>query len=423
MSRVTGSISFWLLVSFILLLALQWFPYTGIFLMMFGAAALSGLVAQAFLLSLFFEAVLRRIPLFLMIVPLAAYSSYYVMYAKQSRSYEVIDGAPKSVDKALHDSPESIVLGLRKRVRSDYADFKGDGSSSALIERIAAYPQEQVEFKTEQKAELFAQFVEFVHDSGVETTGKGVFIDLVHQGKSAPPPEMEAAIVENTEQLVPLRDAIVARFIQLLQVKIGVNNKWFRLLDRSLVALPRDAYAAMPDQEVSQLLDALAQNRGWDYFRYLYVRMADAGPRTLSFYEGELSKMQDRTSSVLAPVLAICRIGEASDQTRAILKAKFKQYSKSNPSDDEIIFGSTMFITLLRLGDPPIVDVYPTNSKREDVIGWYDAVRQGKGRTDIGPNNCHAWDKSGLRELHRWPSSLRPGLGYKDRAWIEAATK
>ena len=87
------------------------------------------------------------------------------------------------------------------------------------------------------------------------------------------------------------------------------------------------------------------------------------------------------------------------------------------------MYGSTMYIALLRLGDPPAVDVYPTNSRRDDVIGWYDAVRQGKGRTDIGPNNCHAWDKSGVREPNRWPPSLRPGLGYTDRTWTKAATR
>jgi hypothetical protein len=55
------------------------------------------------------------------------------------RTYEVIDGTPKNVDKTLYDSPESIVLGLRKLTRGDYAQFKGDSRSAAFIEHIAAY--------------------------------------------------------------------------------------------------------------------------------------------------------------------------------------------------------------------------------------------------------------------------------------------
>ncbi|MBR0689992.1 hypothetical protein JQ594_29065 [Bradyrhizobium manausense] len=67
------------------------------------------------------------------------------------RTYQVIDGTPKNVDKTLHDSPESIVLGLRKFARGDYAQFKGDSRSAAFIERIGAYSGEQDKYKTERK--------------------------------------------------------------------------------------------------------------------------------------------------------------------------------------------------------------------------------------------------------------------------------
>jgi hypothetical protein len=67
------------------------------------------------------------------------------------RTYQVIDGTPKNVDKTLYDSPESIVLGLRKFARGDYAQFKGDSRSAAFIERIGAYSDEQDKYKTERK--------------------------------------------------------------------------------------------------------------------------------------------------------------------------------------------------------------------------------------------------------------------------------
>jgi hypothetical protein len=341
----------------------------------------------------------------------------------EPKTHEVIDGTPKGVDKTLHDSPESIVLGLRKYAWTDYANFKGDSRWSTLIDRIGQYPQEQADDKREHNADLFRQFVEFVHDTGVETTGKGAFIEMVYKGKTAPPSGMPGAIFEKPEQLIPLRDAIATRFIELVNARIVMpNNQWFRLLERSLVELPRNSYATMPDQDVSQMLDALGSDRGWDYFRYLYLRMADAGPRTLSFYEGELSKW--RGQDKVPAVLAICRIGDANDDARAILRKEFIESAKSDRADGDVIINSSVYVTLLKLGDPAAVDAYPTNFKREDVIGWYDAARQGKGRTDIGPNNCDSWARTGARDakwIRHLPSSLRPGLIYNsdDKTWYE----
>jgi len=332
------------------------------------------------------------------------------------RSYELIDGAPKGTDKTLHDSPESIVLGLRKYKRNDYATFTGDKRSSARIDRIDAYPQEQAEQALVNKAELFAQFAEFVRDSGDDMIRNGGFVG--YKGTKFPPDDMADAIAANVGQLIPLRDAIVARFVRLAQANTGNSLKWYRLLDRALVHLPRDAYVTMPDLEVGQLLDALASQEGNKWFADLYEKMADAGPRTLSFYETDLAKGR----STLA-ALAVCRIGQASEQTRAILRAEFMQHSKSDANDVDVGIASRMFVALLKLGDAA-ADANPTNLTREDVIGWYEALRQGKGRTDIGPNNCQGWDEPGHRYIRRWlPYSLRPALVYNDGRWTEAATQ
>lgn len=342
----------------------------------------------------------------------------------EPKTHEVIDGTPKGVDKTLHDSPESIVLGLRRYTATDYANFKGDSRWSTLIDRLGNYPQEQADYKVEHDADLFSQFVEFVHDTGIEITGNGRFIDIVHAGKTGPPSDMQAAILDQPDRLIPLRDALATRFVRLEKAGIIMQNSWFRLLETSLVALPRDSYASMLDQEVSQVLDALGSDRGWDYFTRLYLRMADAGPRTLSFYEGELSKW--RGQERVPAVLAICRIGEASEDTRALLRKEFTESSKSDYADGSVIINSAIYVTLLKLGDPAAGDGYPTSFTREDVVGWYEAVRQGKGRTDIGPNNCKGWARTGSRDarsIRRLPPSLRPGLMYNsaDKAWIEAA--
>jgi hypothetical protein len=345
-------------------------------------------------------------------------------FANFNRTLQVVDTTPANVDNARYDQPESIVLGLRRYVPKDYVEFKGESRWQTFIERIDDYPQQQSDFDIRRKADLFSQFAEFVRDSAVETSGTGVFINLVYKGSVAPPVEMESALLASPEKLVPLRDAVAARFVQLTRASIGVNSKWYRLLDKSLVALPREAYASMPDDEVHQLLDALGAARGWDYFRELYLRMTDAGPRTLSFYERELAKTQNRgASKSLAPELAICRLGQADEATREILRKEYVDTSKTDKFDDAVDRNSAVFVTLLRLNDAAVAQGAPSDFRRDDVLSWYDAVRQGRGQTEVGPNNCNGWGRAGFRELNWWrrfPQPLRASLVYADKAWVEA---
>jgi hypothetical protein len=78
------SVSGMALVALIALLALQAFPYTGIFLMMLGGALLTGLLIQVFLISLLAEACLGRIPRVLAALPVLAYAGYYALYIHQT---------------------------------------------------------------------------------------------------------------------------------------------------------------------------------------------------------------------------------------------------------------------------------------------------------------------------------------------------
>jgi hypothetical protein len=616
MPRLTNLFSVWALIAFAVLGLLQLFPYTGVILMVLGGALWCGLAVHAFLIALGVEAVLGRVPRFLLVVPLAAYAAYYVMYLQQAReihakaqqlradnpslvlpfdparyslllpqthaqlvaghydvpvtydanqnfrpegfvshrlldreqcadataaqsrlraershaafglvapvrvedgaiiptyikdvcllnfpekpplpqlvvtrrgddavwrrqrgileqttdfsldgklfatyrtasvwrlspfpllligcalnsgapswdcfanfnhALEVLNTTPDNVDSARYDLPESIVLGLRKHLPNDYVEFKGDGRWQAFIEQIDNYSQQQAEFDSNHKAELFSQFVEFVQDSAVETTGTGTFINVVYKGAVAPPREMEGVVLAAPEKLIPLRDVIATRFLQLTRASIDVSNKWYRLLDKSLVTLPRDAYAGMPDDEVNQLLDALRSSRGWYYFHEFYLRMTDAGPRTLSFYERELSRLQDGgASKSFVPELAICRLGQADEPTKEILRKEFVDTSKTDRFDGSVDYNSAVFVTLLRLGDAAVAQGAPAAFQRDEVVGWYDAVRQGKGRTDVGPNNCNGWGRAGPRDMNWWrrsPPSLRASLIYQDKAWVEA---
>jgi len=367
---------------------------------------------------------LSPLPLLLIGCTLNSGAPSWDCFANFNHTLEVINTTPENIDSARYDLPESIVLGLRKYLPHDYVKFKGDNRWQAFIEQIDNYSQQQTEFDSNHKADLFSQFSEFVHDGAIETNGAGVFINIVYKGAVAPPAEMEGAVLAAPEKLIPLRDAMAARFVQLTRASIGVNNKWYRLLDKGLVALPRETYASMPDDEVNQLLDALGSSRGWDYFRELYLRMTDAGPRTLGFFERELARLQNRgASKSVVPELAICRLGQADEPTREILRKEFIDTSKTDKFDDPVDHNSAIFVTLLRLNDAAVAQGAPASFQREEVLSWYDAVRQRKGQTEVGPNNCNGWGRSGFRDMNWWrrfPQPLRASLIYQDKAWVEA---
>jgi hypothetical protein len=88
MRRLTSLFSFWALMVFVALGLLQLLPFPGVILMLVGGALWCGLALHAFLIGLGVEAALGRVPRFILIVPLAAYSAYYVMYLQQAREID-----------------------------------------------------------------------------------------------------------------------------------------------------------------------------------------------------------------------------------------------------------------------------------------------------------------------------------------------
>lgn len=74
-----------MLIAFIGLLFLQWFPFTGIFLMILGGPLLAGLVFNLLMLALAIESVTGRVPRILVLVPLLAVGGYYALYAEQGQ--------------------------------------------------------------------------------------------------------------------------------------------------------------------------------------------------------------------------------------------------------------------------------------------------------------------------------------------------
>ena len=89
--RLFSLVSFDSFLALITLAALQYFPIPGVFLMIFGAALITGLLVHVFLASLFIEALIRRVPRVLALVPILAYGGYYVTYLDEAHRISVMN--------------------------------------------------------------------------------------------------------------------------------------------------------------------------------------------------------------------------------------------------------------------------------------------------------------------------------------------
>ena len=157
-----------------------------------------------------------------------------------------------------------------------------------------------------------------------------------------------------------------------------------------------------------QIFSIIQQDRSWERYRALYVRTGEAGFKTFGIYKKDF--MSENLKQFTPPLLAICRIGQADDETIAEMKRRLVFGSRSHSDDD---YNSALFVTLMKLGQEPFLrENIGTISKR--MREWADAVLERKGATKIGPNNCMAM---------RWNSTnyhgpmMEPGLQRSRGAW------
>jgi hypothetical protein len=142
-AKFSHSASFWIGVTFAALIALQILPIPGIYLMMFGAPVLAGLLAHVLLASLFLESIIGRIPPAFAAIPVLAYGAYYADYFYEGWAIHKEAGIVRSdePDVALRFDPakQSLVVKDAWAFVSDYdvpvayevdANVKPDGYES-----------------------------------------------------------------------------------------------------------------------------------------------------------------------------------------------------------------------------------------------------------------------------------------------------
>ena len=78
-------------------------------------------------------------------------------------------------------------------------------------------------------------------------------------------------------------------------------------------------------------------------------------------------------------------------------------------------YQSALFVTLLKLGQESTVKSSGRPNSRT-LQGWYEAVLAGRGKTDVGPNNCMPME---WPEAANVPASLAPSLKWVNERWVQ----
>jgi hypothetical protein len=282
-------------------------------------------------------------------------------FAVFDRKLTTIDGIPDTIDRAKFDEPASVMLGIRKYVAADLANFSGFDSSLPALDSVHQEPE-----KVENN----------VFD----------ILDAIIDGQNPKTPfNLGYSLAANPERLAPHADGMARRFAAL--VRGDFRTPYWRLqieaLAAAIGALPHEAFVSV----AGPLFDVVKEDpdRALRKYAMIYVRMGEAGTTTLPLYREQLMAGEIRGWERMFPVLALCRIGEADTGLIEELKRRYNSVDLQG-GGDPVNYKTSLFVTLLKLGqDSFLRDNHPTDGGRDQ---WYADILAGKGLTKIGPNNC-----------------------------------
>src|SRR5215470_6324519 len=304
-----------------------------------------------------------------------------------------IDGVPEGIDRQRYDTPESIMLGIRKYAASDLADFRGFEQNAPALARVAEEPNR------------------------VENETFAMLKAIVDGQNPKPSISLGFSIAQNPDRLAPFAEAMAKRFVELNQSDSrDVPNRDLQLLALAtgIAALPRGAF-----MNVSELIFAVVQQtqptgryareRRWPT---LYIRAGDAGATAFEFYKNEFMADNFVPYLRMLPVLAICRIGQADPDTITEMKRRFI----SSNAGAEVFndYKSALVVALMKLGEESFLRENTQSNMRARARDWINAVLANKGTTEAGPNNCMAEEWTMTDYLG---SAMAPSLQWVNRAW------
>jgi hypothetical protein len=300
---------------------------------------------------------------------------------------QTIDSIPDSIDQTRFDDPVSIMLGIPSYTEAELRDFRGYPVNAAGPQRPEAASRPN-------------------HDAAFAT------LRAIVDGQNPPVAwTMSSAVASDPARLAPLASDIAKRFVELNgpeAADLPGRHEQVALLAAGLAALaPADFLT------VSGQFDGVVRKEdGWRRYPLLYLRLADRGPSMFSFYRDRFLARDISRSERLLATLAICRIGLADSELLAAMKSGWSNEEPATTGDDDE--KTALLVALLKLGQGALLrETARTDSP--SLQAWYDAVLDGRGKTNVGPNNCMPMDWP-LSEFV--PANLASNLRWSRRRWI-----
>ena len=293
----------------------------------------------------------------------------------------VLDTIPEGVDRTRFDDPVSIMLGIERLTPDEIKSFQG---VAPILPDSAPDASRARQIEDDSFATLKA-------------TIDGRYTTI--------PWTAAYAIGSNPRRLAPLAAGMVDRILALNRtgsIDAPDRRQQSLLLAAGIAALPQNEFLKVGER-VSELV---RREGGWDDLPALYLRSADLGAQSYSFYRDRFLQRETSRPERLLAAVAICRIGFADDELVSQMKVEFTNSSQQGHRDDN--YKAALFVALLKLGQ----DAFLKANLTTDSISlkeWFEAVLASSGKTDVGPNNCMplewpraeyiAWDLS--PKLHR----------------------
>ena len=296
-------------------------------------------------------------------------------FAGFRHSLVTIDGTPDTVDRAKFDDPISVMLGIRKYVAADLANFAGFDSNLQALDSVHKEPEK-------------------VENSVFDT------LDAIIDGQNPKTPfNLGYSLATNPDRLAPRADGMARRFVALVRgdIKTIPNGRGqIEALAVAIGALPHEAFVSV----AGPLFDAIKEDpdRAMHKYPMIYIRMGEAGTMTLPFYRDQVMGKEIRGWERMFPVLALCRIGEADTDLIEEMKRRYNSVDLRG-GGDPVNYKTALFVTLSKLGQESFLrENHPDNGERDQ---WYGDILAGKGVTKTGPNNCmpEEWPLYATREV------------------------
>jgi hypothetical protein len=297
-----------------------------------------------------------------------------------------MESRPNSVDRTLYPDPVSIMLGINALSDNQIVHFRNSDVGDDHPMRAA--PGEDAAF--------------------------GALQDIVIGRRPAVSWATSFLVANNPSRLAPFASVMTKRFLDLSQtgaVVVPGRLEQARLLAGGIVALGPAEFATVQ----GQLSDfARRDNIIRDEYPLLYLRLADVGPRMYSIYRDQFLDQNATERDKLLAVTAICRIGQADSELISAINSEWAKFDSGELTDNN--YQTALFVALLKLGqESTIKDTGRPNSRI--LRGWYEAVLAGRGKTDVGPNNCMPME---WPENTYVPAFLAPRLRWANERWVLA---